>query len=68
MFRRRQGGRRTKTLFGGRGVLRVVAGGKRQRRNPDGQPNPVAHDGSLQIPPYTAESPDDADGVGLNFA
>ena len=55
MLRRRQGRRRPKRLFGGYAILRVVAAGERQCRNPDGQPNPVAHDGSLQIPPYTAE-------------
>ncbi len=56
MLRRRQGRRRPKSLFGGYAILRVVAAGERsQCRNPDGQPNPVAHDGSLQIAPYNAE-------------
>jgi len=58
MLRRRQGRRRPETLFGGHGILRVVAASEheRQRRNPDGRQNSVAHGGSLQIALYNAQS------------
>ena len=47
MFRRRQGGRRTIGLRHGRGFLRVVAGGKRQRQRADAycQEDVLAHGG-----------------------
>ena len=68
MLRRRQGRRRPETLFGGYGILRVVAASERvSAAIPMASQILVAHDGSLQIPPYTAEIRLMFDGVGLNF-